>query len=165
MTEKRSHRQTWPMEVDRKITPTNMNGWTWPKYPYFGHIHPLMFVVVIHFRSSSIVHVCRCDLFGHVQIFRSYSFSHIESVKWFFLVYSYLIIVLCKFNVKNRQSVYIKCDKWFPIFRKKIERHKNRKKKLCVLFARGMASLMSPVSHYFILKQQWVLVSETYSEW
>ena len=84
MTEKRSHRQTWPMEVDRKITPTNMNGWTWPN---FGHIHPLMFVVVIHFRSSSIVHVCRCDLFGHVQIFRSYSFGHVDSVKWLFLIF------------------------------------------------------------------------------
>ena len=34
MTEKRSHRQTWMMELDRKITPTTMNGWTWPKYPW-----------------------------------------------------------------------------------------------------------------------------------
>ena len=52
---------------------------------HFGHIHLLMFVFVIHFWSSSIVHVCRCDLFGHVQIFRSYSFGHVESVKWLFL--------------------------------------------------------------------------------
>ena len=34
MTKKRSYRQTWLMEVDRKITPTYMNGWTWPKYPW-----------------------------------------------------------------------------------------------------------------------------------
>ena len=67
-------RQTWMVEYDRI-----------KKFFNFGHIHPLMFVVVIHFRSSSIVHVCRCDLFGHVQIFWSYSFGHIESVKWLFL--------------------------------------------------------------------------------
>ena len=28
-----------------------------------------------------------------------------------------------------------------------------------------MWALMSPISQYFVLKQQWVLVSETYSEW
>ena len=27
------------------------------------------------------VNVCQCDLFGHVQIFWSYSFGHVESVK------------------------------------------------------------------------------------
>ena len=95
------------LEYDRKnITLTNMNDGTWQKdctngherlnmteIPMkiteifnFGHIHPVMFVVVIHFRSSSIIHVCRCDLFGLVQIFWSYSFGHVDSVKWFTLL-------------------------------------------------------------------------------
>ena len=34
LTKKNSHRQTGTLELDRKITPTNMNGWTWPKYPW-----------------------------------------------------------------------------------------------------------------------------------
>ena len=51
----------------------------------FGHIHPLMFVVIVHFWSCSDVKVRRCEFFGHVQIFWSYSFSHLESVKWLFL--------------------------------------------------------------------------------
>ena len=93
---KNSHRQTWTGEYDRKITTTNMN-WSYShlevghlsgflKFFDFGHIYLLMFVVVIHFWSSSIVLVCRCDLFGHVQIFWSYSFGHVDSVKWFTLL-------------------------------------------------------------------------------
>ena len=38
------------------------------------------------FGQFPIVNVCRCDLFGHVQIFRSYTFGHVESVKWLFLI-------------------------------------------------------------------------------
>ena len=34
---------------------------------YFGHIHH--------------VNVRRCEFFGHIQKFGSYSFSHLESVK------------------------------------------------------------------------------------
>ena len=52
---------------------------------WFGNIQPFMFVVVVLFRSSSIVHVRWCDHFGHVQIFRSYLFGHVKSVKWLFL--------------------------------------------------------------------------------
>ena len=43
-----------------------------------------MLVVVIHFPCSS-VRVRRCEFFGHVQIFRSYSFGHLEWVEWLFL--------------------------------------------------------------------------------
>ena len=38
------------------------------------------------FRSCSYVNVRWCEFFGHVQKFRSYSFSHRESVKWVFLI-------------------------------------------------------------------------------
>ena len=37
------------------------------------------------FGHVPMVNVCRCDLFGQVQIFRSYSFGHHESVMWVFL--------------------------------------------------------------------------------
>ena len=39
---------------------------------YFGHVQK--------------VNVCWCDLFGHLQIFRSYSFGHVNSVKCFTLI-------------------------------------------------------------------------------
>ena len=32
------------------------------------------------FGHVQMVNVCRCDLFGHVQIFWSYSFGHLEMV-------------------------------------------------------------------------------------
>ena len=32
-------------------------------------------------QSLPMVNVCRCDFFGHIQIFRSYSFGHLELVK------------------------------------------------------------------------------------
>ena len=66
------------LEYDRKIiTPTNMNDGTWPKdYLSLSYI----------FSYAPIVNACRCDLFGHVQIFWSYSFGHAESVKWLFLL-------------------------------------------------------------------------------
>ena len=63
------------MDLERNIT--------W--FFWFGHIQPFMFIVVVLFRSSSIVHFRRCDLFGHVQIFQSYSFGHVDLVKWLFL--------------------------------------------------------------------------------
>ena len=40
-----------------------------------------------YFRSSSMGNVCWCEFFGYVQIFRWYSFSHLELVKWLFLVW------------------------------------------------------------------------------
>ena len=88
----------------------------------FGHIQPLMFVVVIDFRSSSIIHVCRCDLFGHVQIFRSYSFGHVESVKWLFLFLTYLkkiknFIIPIYSTVHTHQPIYQKfCSYTFRYF-------------------------------------------------
>ena len=45
-----------------------------------------MFVVILLFWSTSIAHVCRCDLFGHAQIFRSHSFGYVHSVKRLFLL-------------------------------------------------------------------------------
>ena len=38
------------------------------------------------FGHVRMANVCRRDLFGHVQIFWSYSFGHLESVKWGFLL-------------------------------------------------------------------------------
>ena len=70
------------LEYDRKkFTPTNVNAGT-----NFGYIYPLMFVVVVQFWSCSNVKVDRHEFFGRVQIFWSYSFGHLESVKWLFLV-------------------------------------------------------------------------------
>ena len=71
----------------------------------FGHIHTYRLVVLVflfdflisvifnhscsllsyYFSHVQKVNVRRCDLFGHLQIFRSYSFGHVESVKWFTL--------------------------------------------------------------------------------
>ena len=59
-------RWTLTLELDQNFTTTNINLWTWPKIenkinitttmninmwilPTFGHIHPLMFVVVVIF--------------------------------------------------------------------------------------------------------------------
>ena len=51
-----------------------------------------------YFRSSSKVIVHRCEFFGHVQHFRSYSFGHLDSVKWLLLqIVHYKIILLCSF--------------------------------------------------------------------
>ena len=52
-----------------------------------------MFIIVILFRSSSNVHVCRCDLFGQVHIFRSYSFGHVDLVKRLFLIFENNFII------------------------------------------------------------------------
>ena len=46
------------------------------------------------FGHVPMVNICRCDLFGHVQIFRSYSFGHLESVKWVFLIWMMLNKIL-----------------------------------------------------------------------
>ena len=59
----------------------------------FGHIHPLIFVIVVHFRSCSNIKVCRCEFFGHVQIFQSFSFGHLESVNWLFLYLFFLFFL------------------------------------------------------------------------
>ena len=108
MTKKDSHPQTWTLKLDQKITPTNLNRRTWPKYGwiltkniliYFGQIlnhKPVALVILFYFLISVIftrycsfsVIVCRCDLFGHVQIFWSYSFGHLRSVKWVFPSFS-----------------------------------------------------------------------------
>ena len=72
-----------------------------------------MFVFVIDFRSSSIVHVCRCDLFGHFQIFQSYSFGHVESVKWLFLVYHNIFYVIL-YKLYYISMFYLNCVPWTP---------------------------------------------------
>ena len=62
-----------------------------------------MFVVVILFRSSSNVHVRRCDFFGQVHIFQTYSFGHIDLVKRLFLNVGvrYIIFFKFKFYINN----------------------------------------------------------------
>ena len=40
-----------------------------------------MFIVVVIFRSSSKINVRRCEFFGQIHQFRSYSISHIDLVK------------------------------------------------------------------------------------
>ena len=97
--QKRSHRQTWTMELDQKITPTNMNGWTWPKYPWKwpkfisalnslgrrtwtveydqnnGRLNDRIYI--FWFQSYSTVHVCRCHTF-------SFKFHRSSSSVWSF---------------------------------------------------------------------------------
>ena len=47
----------------------------------FGHIHMIIFVVVAIFRSISKSQFSFLSVFSHVQILRSNSFGHIESIK------------------------------------------------------------------------------------
>ena len=88
------------MELDWKITPTNMNGWTWPKCPwkwpkFLSGLNLLgRWTWTVEYDR---INVCQCDLFGHVQIFWSYSFGHVELVKWLFLL-----------NWAEEQSTYIR---------------------------------------------------------
>ena len=107
----------WTLENDQKITQTNIYHWTWPKTNEYDRksineinslrrqtwtgeydrkkLYFLISVIFTRYCSplSYILghvqrdNVCRCDLFGHVQIFWSYSFSHLESVKWVLLFY------------------------------------------------------------------------------
>ena len=63
MTEKTSHRRTWTLELDRKITPTNMNGWTWPLISVIFTLSgwsSYCFYLIFWFRSFSTVHDRRC---------------------------------------------------------------------------------------------------------
>ena len=118
MTEKR-------LDHDRKmITPTNMTDWTWPEWKSFSWVLKrnkfIFFRINFSFRilnmteirSSSNVHVRRCDLFGRVHIFRSYSFGHVDSVKWLFLkkitikIIFYIYSLTHKLNLKFLQVLY-----------------------------------------------------------
>ena len=82
----------------------------------FGQIQPFMFVVVKIFRSSSNVHVRRCDFFGQVHIFRSYSFGHIDSVKRLFLLLSKRVENLIW--IKNKYVYCIWCRRNLSVCRK-----------------------------------------------
>ena len=91
--------------IDRKKNQLRQGTWTVfhkmnNDFFNFSHIHPFMFVVV-HFQSCSNVKVGRCEFFGHVQIFRSYSFCHLESVKWLFFRKPHFVILLSGIHFLN----------------------------------------------------------------
>ena len=95
--------QTSTLELDRNFTTINVTLWAWPKYRW-----------MLYYNFSQIHHgnVCCCQLFGHVHRFRSFSFCHLDSVKWSSLLYLdkvlhfqlkalFLIIEELKNNVKG----------------------------------------------------------------
>ena len=49
------------------------------------HVHHCGNIYYI-FGQVHYVNICRCQLFGHVHQFRSYSFGHLDSVKWITLL-------------------------------------------------------------------------------
>ena len=60
------------------------------------------------------VNVCRCQLFGHVHQFRSYSFGHLNSVKWITLFesttifkHNFQFLLACWMHKKKRKNLTV----------------------------------------------------------
>ena len=121
MTEKRldfdwknSHQRTLTLEHDQKFTPMNVNLWTWLKYGWirlkinkfrsYSHFNVCRFGNI--YWSSSKVNIRRCQFFGHVHQFWSYSFGHLDSVIWITLYY------FPSFNLLDLSSNY---DNYAPM--------------------------------------------------
>ena len=60
----------------------NMNAIRKQKFLIFFQFN---FLIQYIFGHVPMVYVSQCDLFGQLQIFWSYSFSHLDLVKWVFL--------------------------------------------------------------------------------
>ena len=71
--------------------------------------------MLLYFRSSSKVNVRRCEFFGHVQNFWSYSYGHLESVMLTFIfkikikIYFFIFLFfpfLFLFKAEGKQDLF-----------------------------------------------------------
>ena len=89
---------------------------------------------IVYFWLCSKVNVCHCQFFGHFHQFQSYSFGHLDSVKWitlnksFFsdshhtrLVSTVLIFVHCKMLLFNFKALNLYCTQGLQVLYFKIE--------------------------------------------
>ena len=91
------------LEYDRKIfTTTNENIGTWPKNLHQRTLtieHDQIYIKygwIFYFESCSTVNVCRCEIL--FTKFWSYSFGHVDSVMWVFLIKFSITNFCCKSN-------------------------------------------------------------------
>ena len=95
------------LEYDRKIfTTTNENIGTWPKNLHQRTLtieHDQIYIKygwIFYFESCSTVNVCRCEIL--FTKFWSYSFGHVDSVMWVFLIKFSITNFCCKSNFLNK---------------------------------------------------------------